>query len=467
MLFNSIPYLFFLPVTLLVYRIISLAYRHYFLLFVSYVFYAWYNPWFSLLLFSTTMVDFFCGNKISDSPNAKNKKAWLVFSIGSNIAVLFFFKYAVFFANTGIGLLNWIGYTQYSFFNQLIIPAGLSFYTFQSLAYIIDIYRKKINPAKNFSEYALFVSFFPQLVAGPVERFQNLSPQINQPTTTKMVDYPLAMRLITWGFFKKMVLADRLADLINPVFTSLELYSGSTLLLFGFLFAVQVYGDFSGYTDIASGTAKLFGINLCLNWRRPLLSTSVANFWKRNHISITSWFRDYLYISLGGNKVKKTRWALNILIVFLISGLWHGANWTFIVWAILHAVFFLLEYFVSEKYKFNFPAFTSWLYFILFHSFSMLAFRANSINDLWEIYSSVCMNFDLFAFKNELLSLQHLFPLMLTGGVILLFFMKELQEEFNFFRLNNLSRSVFYISILLLIFLIGNFNANEFVYFQF
>ena len=470
MLFNSIPYLFFLPIVFVAFWTLPNKIRPLLLLIVSYVFYAWYDAWYALLLLATTCFDYFCGNKIYNSKLTSLKKKWLFMSVFSNLLVLFFFKYSIFFANTGLDIVNRISDTNFTFLHNIVIPAGLSFYTFQSLSYIIDIYRRKTEPSESFAQYALFVSFFPQLVAGPIERFNDLSPQLQNETSLKSIDFIAAIRIITWGYFKKMVIADRLANFVDPVMNDVAHYSGSTLLCTGFLFAVQVYCDFSGYTDIATGSAKLLGVNLSLNWKRPLLSSSLSEFWKRNHISITTWFRDYLYLSMGGNRVSKFRWVFHIFIVFLLSALWHGANWTFVIWGLLHAVFYLFEHFYKSKFSFFF-SYLGWIYLILFHSFSMLAFRALNLNDLSQIYHAIFFKFQASQLWSELNMFSHLFPILISSILIVLLFVKELQEEFHFLSFSPVVqdkiKTLFYLWIALMIFLLGNFESNEFVYFQF
>jgi D-alanyl-lipoteichoic acid acyltransferase DltB (MBOAT superfamily) len=472
MLFNSLHFLFFLPVVFGLYWCLAQRWRWVLLLAASYYFYFSYNPWYCLLLMGTTAIDYFAARKIAATQTKKQKKQWLLLSVISNLGVLFAFKYSVFAINTVFSIGNLIEPGHFELLQALIIPAGLSFYTFQSLSYTIDVYRGTYQPNDSLGMFALYVSFFPHMVAGPVVRYNSLMPQFYEKHYLRDIEWEKATRLVVWGFFKKIVIADRLGEIVTPVFNDVHHFSGSTLLFAGFLFVVQVYCDLSGYSDIATGVAKYFGINFSLNWRRPLLSRSLNEFWQRNHISITTWFRDYLYISLGGNRCGYRRWLLNIFLVFLISGLWHGAKWTFVIWGAMHGVVYLLELINSRSKKpFRVPGFIGWLYLISFHTFSLIAFRALSTGDLFTIYGRMFSSFNTAAFLSELGKVTDLFPLLIALLLILFLFLKELNEEYawvNRLRLfDRVMRPAFYVSLLLVIFLIGNFGANAFIYFQF
>lgn len=438
-------------------------FRNLHLLVSSYLFYFSYNPWFLLLLFGTSAFDFWCARRIDVSENSSVKKLWLTMSVVTNIGVLFAFKYFV-------PIANFIG--GYDVFTQLIIPAGLSFYTFQSLSYTIDVYRGKYKCSDTLYEFLLYVSFFPHMVAGPIVRYSDLMPQFKITHYIKNIDWQSFVKLTVWGYFKKMVIADNLSKLVTPVFNTVESYNSIELLIAGFLFVVQVYCDFSGYSDIATGISKLFGINLSLNWRRPLLSKSLHEFWTRNHISITTWFRDYLYISLGGSRVSYPRWLINIFLVFLISGAWHGANLTFVVWGAMHGLVYIVEILISKKFPaFKAPAFMGWMYLISFHTISLIAFRALSTGDLWHIYDEIFCNFNMEHGINHLLSIADRLFFYVCITLVVLLFVKEYLEEksFNqgFERFKNSVRPLVYILLLVLIFVLGDFNANEFIYFQF
>ncbi|MGZ4034873.1 MAG: MBOAT family O-acyltransferase [Bacteroidia bacterium] len=443
------------------------------LLIASYYFYSGWGIWYAALLLSTTVIDFFMALKIAGSKTPAGKKLFLLISLSCNLLVLLGFKYSVFLFNSGIYIANHFNSASYIFLKQIIIPVGLSFYTFQSIAYTVDVYRGEVIPEKNIARFALFVSFFPQLVAGPVERFNHLMPQLKRKSVFTFGMLFPAIRLMVLGFFKKMVIADRLAEIVDPVFKNVNAFSGSTLLFTGFLFVVQVYCDFSGYTDIATGVAKLFGVDLVLNWRRPLLSKSLTEFWKRNHISITSWFRNYVYIPLGGNKVPYERWLLNIFFVFLISGLWHGANWTFVIWGAMHGLVYMIELIVKKRFlDSKFPFGLGHIYLLLFHTVSLIAFRAQSVGDLGIIYHKILTTFNLDLLPSELMHIKDTFTLLLDFVLIIFLFMKEIQEEYAFINSKSIFYSrffkpVFYICLFIGIFLFGNFNCNQFIYFRF
>lgn len=445
------------------YWVLPARFRNLHLLVSSYLFYFSYNPWFLLLLFGTSAFDFWCARRIDVSENSNTKKLWLTMSVATNIGVLFAFKYFV-------PIANFVG--GYDVFTQLIIPAGLSFYTFQSLSYTIDVYRGRYKCSDTLYEFLLYVSFFPHMVAGPIVRYSDLMPQFKIAHFIKNIDWESFIKLTVWGYFKKMVIADNLSKLVTPVFNNVEFYNSVELLMAGFLFVVQVYCDFSGYSDIATGISKLFGINLSLNWRRPLLSKSLHEFWTRNHISITTWFRDYLYISLGGSRVSYPRWLINIFLVFLISGAWHGANLTFVVWGAMHGLVYIVEILLSKKFPaFKAPALIGWMYLITFHTISLIAFRALNTGDLWHIYDTIFCNFNMEDGINHLLLIADRLFFYLCIMLVILLFVKEYLEEktFNqgFERFKNSARPLIYILFLVLIFVLGDFNANEFIYFQF
>ncbi len=468
MLFNSLIFLIFLPCVFIIYWLLDPKWRNIFLLGASYYFYFSYNPWFLLLLIGTSALDFYVARLISASEQPARKKILLAFSIGCNIGVLFTFKYFIFFYNSFAPLLT----THYSLLTTLVIPAGLSFYTFQSISYTIDVYRGKYKADDTLTNFLLYVSFFPHMVAGPIVRYNSLMPQLKVVQYFKRIDWEAFAKLTVWGYFKKMVIADNLSSIVTPVFKDVEHYSGSTLLFAGFLFVVQVYADFSGYSDIATGVAKLFGIDLSLNWRRPLFSKSLHEFWTRNHISITTWFRDYLYIGLGGNRVSYPRWLLNIFLVFLISGLWHGANVTFVIWGSMHGVVFIMETIFLKRFPgFKAPKFIGWIYLMAFHTLSLIAFRALSVQDLGFIYKQIFTAFHPGALLDELVAINGLSFPMVCMLLIGLMFLKEANEEYAF--LNKISgfdrfyKPAFFILALAGIFLLGNFNANQFIYFQF
>lgn len=344
MLFNSISFAIFLPVVFVFYWFVTyknLKTQNLLLLLSSYFFYANWDWRFLFLLIFSTLLDYSTGLKMQESKTQRTKKYWFWLSIIVNLGFLGIFKYYNFFAESLADLFLPFGLKLDLWSLGVIIPVGISFYTFHGLSYIIDIYKNRINAERNFVDYAVFVSFFPLLVAGPIERATHLLPQIKKERTFVYTDAVDGLRQILWGLFKKIVIADNCAQFANQIFNSSSEYSGSTLFLGAFFFSFQIYGDFSGYSDIALGVAKLFGIKLLQNFAFPYFSRDIAEFWRRWHMSLSSWFRDYLYIPLGGSKGGIYEKIRNTFIIFIVSGLWHGANWTFIVWGLLNAIYFL------------------------------------------------------------------------------------------------------------------------------
>ena len=464
--FNSLQFLFFLPIVFGAYWLLPHRWRNTFLLIASYYFYMSWNPWFGILLFGTTLIDWWVALRMEKS---SSPKGWLMVSLLSNLGVLAAFKYSAFLFNTFEWTKAEITSGTPDYMQAIVIPVGLSFYVFHSLSYTIDVYRRKISAEKNFGTFALFVSFFPQLVAGPIARFGDLGVQFHTQKFLKSEMLISGIRIAIWGFFKKIVIADRLADIVNPVFLHPEKFAAGTLISAGFFFVVQVYCDFSGYSDIATGVARTFGFELKLNWRRPLLSKSLHEFWQRNHISMTTWFRDYVYFPLGGSRVKVRRMYLNLFLVFLISGLWHGAAWTFVVWGAMHGVMYIIEHLLKGKVKIKF---LGWPYLILFHTITLIAFRANSFHDLGIIYHKIfTVYWDPETAFRQIRALNGLLPLTLAITGIVVLFLKELSEEYKWSarlpKFETAWRPVFYTLIFVSIFVIGQFSANEFIYFHF
>lgn len=343
MLFNSFEFLIFLPVVFLLYWFVfnkHLKWQNALVLFASYFFYGWWSWKFMGLLMVSTVLDYLYGFWVA-SPNRKKAKLFLWLSIINNLGILCIFKYYNFFAVQLQSLLDIFGLHVNPILLNVALPIGISFYTFHGMSYVFDIYRGDQKPVRNFVDYAVFVSFFPLLVAGPIERANHLLPQVQR---RRVFDYNQAVegcRLILWGMFKKVVIADSLAVTVDEIFKNYTSHSGATLILGAIAFSFQIYGDFSGYSDIALGTAKLFGFELLSNFKFPYFSRDVAEFWRRWHISLSSWFRDYLYIPLGGSKNGRYKAVRNTFIIFLVSGFWHGASWNFISWGFIHACGFL------------------------------------------------------------------------------------------------------------------------------
>lgn len=347
MLFNSLEFLVFLPLVFFLYWVVfkkNLMYQNILIIIASYIFYGSWDWRFLVLIMLSTLVDYYVGQQIfKNIDDTRKAKYWLWASVAFNLGMLGFFKYFNFFIDSFVDMFSVFGYEMKSrWMLRVILPVGISFYTFQTMSYSFDIYYKKLKPTKDLISFTAFVAFFPQLVAGPIERASNLLSQI---TSKRVFNYDQAVsgiKLILWGFFKKLVIADSLAPIVGDIFANYLEYPASTLILGVCLFSFQVYGDFSGYSDIAIGTAKLFGIELMSNFKFPNFSRNIAEYWQRWHISLSTWFRHYLYIPLGGNRVGKLLSSRNIILIFVISGFWHSANWTFLFWGGLHALFYML-----------------------------------------------------------------------------------------------------------------------------
>lgn len=475
MLFNSLNFSVFLPLVFILYWFVAnnnLKLQNILLLISSYFFYScWDWRFLGLLLFSS-LLDYYTGIKIFIS---KNKKKWLLLSILINIGILVIFKYFNFFINSFEYAFNLIGIQTNTFTLNLILPIGISFYTFHGLSYVIDIYNKKIKPEINFINYALFVSFFPLLVAGPIERATHLLPQIITNRTfnySKTID---GLKQILWGLFKKIVVADNCAEFANLIFESHDSYTGSTLIIGAVFFSFQIYGDFSGYSDIALGTARLFGIELLKNFSFPYFSRNIAEFWKRWHISLSSWFRDYLYIPLGGSKKGKLITIRNTFIIFIVSGFWHGANWTFIIWGLLNALYFLPSLFIQNKFnnteivaKGKFLPSVKDIFNIIvtfgLTVFAWILFRANNLEHAVRYISNI---FSLSTF-----SIPEVRPLGLIIIVCFFMFIEWLGRENNYAISTLMNRfpiiirwSFYYLIVLTLILFEG--KTQQFIYFQF
>ena len=414
----------------------------------------------------STIVDFAVGQKLRNEENQPKRKILLWTSILVNLGFLGFFKYYNFFLDNFI--------TAFSFFGQeiqgnslnIILPVGISFYTFQTLSYTIDVYKRKLESTNDFIAFSAFVSFFPQLVAGPIERAKNLLPQFYVKRTFTYKLFSEGVKLMIVGFFMKLVVADRAAIYVNAVYNNVDNHAGLSFIAATVLFAFQIYGDFAGYSLIAIGTARLFGFNLMTNFNRPYFATSVGDFWKRWHISLSTWFRDYLYIPLGGNRVIYPRWLFNIFITFLISGLWHGANWTFVIWGALNGIYLIIEAVLIKSDKKNIVnVFTT---FVLI-CFSWIFFRANNVNEAFYIVKTIISNPGKLYIPS---GADVVTPVFAVIAIAILLFAEIKKEYFNkIFTLGEnkytIVRWAFYSSIIFIILYIGVFNSSQFIYFQF
>ena len=410
MIFNSLEYFIFLPIVFVLYWFVfkkRLIQQNILLLVSSYIFYGMWDWRFLSLIFLSTLVDYFVGLKIYSLEEQSKRKLWLWVSVVFNIGLLGFFKYYNFFVDSWVDMVSLFGYEIKSTWTlRVILPVGISFYTFQTMSYSFDVYYKQLKPTKDFISFAAFVSFFPQLVAGPIERASNLLSQI---TNKRTFDYDQAvsgLKLILWGLFKKIVIADSFAPIVDDVFSNYSHYPASTLILGVILFSFQIYGDFSGYSDIAIGTAKLFGIELMSNFKFPYFSRNIGEFWRRWHISLTSWFKAYLYIPLGGSRVSTVKVLRNVFIVFLVSGFWHGANWTFLLWGGIHAIAFVPIFLLGKNTKYKNSSIGEGtvatflkdigniIITFLTVTFSWIFFRSDSLSDSFQFIDRIINHFN-------------------------------------------------------------------------
>lgn len=478
MFFNSTAFLIFLPIVFSLYWFFvnkNLRLQNVLLLASSYFFYACWDWRFLMLLIFSTLLDYYTGIKMSDAGNQTNKKRWFWLSISINVGFLGIFKYYNFFISSFAEMISlWGGHIN-PWTLKVILPVGISFYTFHGLSYVIDIYKNRIKAEKDFITYSLFVSFFPLLVAGPIERATHLLPQIQK---RRIFDYNKAidgLRQILWGFFKKIVIADQCAVHVNTIFNNVENHSGSTLVLGAILFSFQIYGDFSGYSDIALGTARLFGFELLKNFSFPYFSRNIAEFWRRWHISLSTWFKDYLYIPLGGSKVNMWTQVRNTFIIFLVSGFWHGANWTFIIWGFLNALYIIpsiifrtnrnnLDVVAQGKLLPNFKELLSMAITYSLTVFAWIFFRAENVKQALMYISIV--------FSKTLFSIPSIKPFLLIF-LIIIFILVEWQGRENKYAIEDFGiigvkplRWLFYYLIIFSVFYFAG-AEQQFIYFQF
>jgi len=349
MLFNQLYFFIFLGVVLCLHALLNDRQRNALLLISSYFFYGWWNWHFTFLLFYSTIIDYFCGLYLGKTSSESSRKKILILSLMSNLGVLGFFKYFNFFILSFADLANFLGLNPSLSTLNIILPVGISFYTFQTMSYTIDIYRRRLDPCHNFIDYALFVSFFPQLVAGPIERAVNLLPQVVKPRTIDKKAIRTGFFLVVLGYFKKVIVSDNIAPIVDSIFTGYASLGSMQLVIGLVLFSIQIYFDFSGYSDIARGIARLFGFEIMVNFRQPYFAKNVREFWHRWHISLSTWLRDYLYIPLGGNRKGAARTYANLMITMVLGGLWHGASWNFVLWGTLHGLYLSVYRFLSTR----------------------------------------------------------------------------------------------------------------------
>jgi D-alanyl-lipoteichoic acid acyltransferase DltB (MBOAT superfamily) len=483
MLFNSIDFALFLPLVFILYWFVtqkSLKLQNALIVIASYVFYGWWDWRFLSLIIFSTVIDYTIGILLAKEGNDFKRRLLLWTSIVVNLGFLGFFKYYNFFIDNFVQAFSFIGQEISVSRLNIILPVGISFYTFQTLSYSIDVYRKKLEPTKDFIAFSAFVCFFPQLVAGPIERATNLLPQFYKKRKFEYEKAVDGMRQILWGLFKKVVIADNCAQIVNVVFENSENYSGSSLLIGAVLFSFQIYCDFSGYSDIAIGTSRLFGFNLMQNFAFPYFSRDIAEFWRRWHISLSTWFRDYLYIPLGGSQGGVGMKVRNTFIIFLVSGFWHGANWTFIIWGLLNALYIMPSIIlntnrhnieIAAKGKFL-PSFKDFFNILITFSLTVLAwifFRAESVGHAL-IYLKGIFNKSLFSLpvlNSNSISIKVLF-LLLSFFIIVEWLGRNCSYSLeNFVLINPSKRRIFYLIILFLIIIYGVTTKTEFIYFAF
>ena len=476
MLFNSIDFAIFLPLIFTAYWLLKnqgLKWQNAFLLISSYIFYGWWDWRFLSLIIFSSFVDYLLGLSIAKSDAQRKRKFFLILSLIVNLGFLGFFKYFNFFAQNFADAFTFFGQSIEPSRLNIILPVGISFYTFQTLSYTIDVYRKKLKPTNDIIAFFAFVSFFPQLVAGPIERATNLLPQFYKK---RKFNNDLAidgLQQILWGLFKKIVIADNCAQYVNDIFNNYDIYSTPTLILGAVYFAFQIYGDFSGYSDIAIGTSKLFGFKLMTNFKYPYFSRDIAEFWRRWHISLSTWFRDYLYIPLGGSRGNKWNALRNTLIVFVVSGFWHGANWTFIAWGALNALYFIPLLLLDKNRRYldnvadnrNFPSLKEVFRILITFSIVTLAwvfFRAESISQAFDYYAQI-LEFSIGIDRLEIK--RYVFEIIPLIAILIVFewFSRNdehpMQKKYVWFKT---------IAIVIMILMLGNFsNMQDFIYFQF
>lgn len=480
MLFNSLEFFIFFLLVVTLYFIIPHKYRWIFLLLASCAFYMAFIPAYILILFFLIIIDYFSAIFI-EKYSGNRKRIFLIISIFFTCLTLFIFKYFNFFISNIESIAIFINWNYTSRTLKLLLPVGLSFHTFQSLSYVIEVYRGKYKAERHFGIYALYVMFFPQLVAGPIERPQHLISQFYQKHYFEYERVSEGLKIIALGLFKKAVIADRLALFVNPVFDNITAYNGISLIMPVIFFGFQIYYDFSGYSDIAVGAAKIMGFNLVENFRHPYLAVSTADFWKRWHISLSTWFRDYLYIPLGGSRVNPLRWCFNIFITFLISGLWHGANWTFIIWGALHGFYYIFGGVTSNLRRnisylsgiTKFPKIQKILKIIstfLLVSFAWIFFRANNMSDAFYIVKNMFCLKSLNLTETIFFSQPAYELLALIWAFIFIYLTYIFQfknSKSPFLKEKLLLRWFLYYSLILSIMFLGVISEMKFIYFQF
>ena len=473
MLFNSVEFLLFFGVVLILFYTIPGKFRWVLLLGSSYFFYMSWEPFYILLIAFSTCVDYFISHRIYKEISKQKKWRLLILSLTVNLGLLFLFKYFNFFNDSIAELLKYISVDYKPVVSSLLLPVGISFYTFQTLSYTIDVYRGTLKPEENFGKFALYVSFFPQLVAGPIERASNLLPQfaqIRQSIKYSNVSHGFSQVII--GLFKKVVVADSAAIYVNSIFNNYEFHSGITLVLATYLFAVQIYCDFSGYSDMAIGIARMMGFKLMENFNLPYFSKSITEFWRRWHISLSSWLRDYLYITLGGNRKGLSKTYINLMITMLLGGLWHGASWNFVIWGFLNGLYLAIERFFNyNNFDLNRNIGIKWITsFITFNlvCLTWIFFRAETFDQAFYIISNIFQSTAFFDLKIQDFSvISNIVVGCSLLFVIEYFFLRKKRIEYYIKNKSLLWVSTSNSILILCVLLFGISNGSQFIYFQF
>jgi D-alanyl-lipoteichoic acid acyltransferase DltB (MBOAT superfamily) len=477
MLFNSLPFALFLPLVFAIYWALGRpGYRvqNMFMILASYVFYGWWDWRFLFLIVISSLADFVLGLRMHAESSEGRRKTLLIASLVVNLGILGFFKYFNFFVDSAADLLALAGFQPNVTTLRIILPVGISFYTFQTLSYTLDIYRRQIEPTRDPFAFFAFVSFFPQLVAGPIERARDLLPQFLKPRTFDEARARDGLRQMLWGFFKKIVIADSMAPQVEEIYSNFTQYDSLAIAIGTFFFAIQIYCDFSGYSDIAIGSARLFGFNLRRNFAFPYFSRDIAEFWRRWHISLSTWFRDYVFIPLGGNRCGRGRQIFNIFVTFTVSGLWHGANWTFVVWGALNGLYYLpIMLRDKQKSHTDLPAegrllpaageFASILVTFVFTLLAWVFFRAESVGQAVAILGRV------FSTAPSFTGLEAFGRSLALGAFVLLveWFQRDKQHALECQAWPLPARWPAYAGLIAGILVLGNFGSTEFIYFQF
>ena len=467
MLFNSVIYFVFLTIAVLVYWRLPWRQQNLFLLGASYVFYGYWDWRFLSLMLMSTLVDFFCAKIISKSDDQVKRRSLLTLSLVLNFGFLGFFKYFNFFIDSAAMVLSTAGVSVPVQLLQIVLPPGISFYTFQAVAYIVDVYYKKLEPAENLVDYALFISFFPHLIAGPIQRPSHLLPQCQKPRHFDAGWFCDGLLLIASGLFRKLVIADNCGAIANAAFDG-HLGSNAAVMLLGvYAFAWQIYGDFSSYSDFARGSAQLMGFHFMVNFKQPYLSTSLQEFWRRWHISLSTWLRDYLYIGLGGNRLGTARTYYNLMVTMLLGGLWHGANWTFVVWGAIHGVGLAIERFVTNGKPQ--PSSTALgrigQRLFIFHivCLSWVFFRASSVTAAFHFLGGL----KTFVWKPQYAQPWILLSALVITMLLVDLLLEKTKEEYPFALQGNWRRVSAALAMLVLALVFSASESNAFIYFQF